>query len=475
MPKLHQQPPAKSRSACLSWVAWSMALIVLMFVTGFVTYLVSREISYTQNYRTAIPTLPRFEPVLSTDVIETQAPAATTPDRPTPLPLPSQILEITPTLVPWNGTERVTILLMGLDYRDWANEVGPSRSDTMILLTMDPVAKTAGVLSIPRDLWAAIPGVGHAKINTAHAYGGPGLSVQTVELVIGVPIHYYAVVDFDAFIRFIDELGGVKLDIPERIKIDPLGDDNTRYLQPGVQVLPGELALAYARNRSQGDGDFARARRQQQVIMGIRDRILDLELLPMLISKAPTLYTELAAGIKTNMQLDEVLRLAAVAAQVPRENIRQGVIDINYVAFGWSPNNLSILVPYPDRIRVLRDEIFDTSGSLSPLAVGDPLDLLAQEGTSIAVWNGSDDPGLTLRTANYLRAQGATVVETRELDELYANTTLVDHVGRPYTMQYLTSLFDVNTRHIQFNYEYGNAVDVVVVLGDDWAATNNLP
>ena len=446
-----------------------------MIVTGFVSYAASREVSYARNYPTVAPTLPGFEPLIPIAESKTPAPDVTTTERPTLLPLPSQTIVVTPTLVPWDGTERVTVLLMGLDYRDWANEVGPSRSDTMILVTMDPLTKTAGVLSVPRDLWAAIPGVGHAKINTAHAYGGPSLAVQTVELVIGVPIHYYAVIDFDAFIRFIDELGGVKLDIPERIKIDPLGDNNTRYLQPGVQTLPGELALAYARNRSHGDGDFDRARRQQQVIMGIRDRILNLELLPMLISKAPTLYNELASGITTNLQLDEVLRLAALAVQIPRESIRQGVIDTNYVAYGWSPDKLSILVPYPDRIRVLRDEIFDTAGSLAPLAPGNELERLAMESARIAVWNGSDDPSLTQRTVNYLRAQGADVVETKELDERYPNTVLVDHVGRPYSMHYLANLLGVQTRQIEFNYDNTSPVDVVVVLGDDWAAVNPLP
>ena len=116
-----------------------------------------------------------------------------------------------------------------------------------------------------------IPGFDHAKINTAYYLGeiynlpggGPGLAVETVEQVIGVPVNYYAQVDFYAFIRFIDELGGVTMHIREPITVDPIGPGNTITLQPGVQALDGAVALAYARARYSEGGDFDRSRRQQ--------------------------------------------------------------------------------------------------------------------------------------------------------------------------------------------------------------------
>ena len=193
----------------------------------------------------------------------------------------------------------------------------------MILVTLDPLNKTAGMLSIPRDLWVEIPGFKHGKINTAYylgdAYklpgGGPGLAVKTVEQFLGVPINYYAQVDFGAFVRFVDELGGVKINVPEPITVDLLGSGSAtkKNLKPGVQVLPGEWALAYARNRYTKGGDFDRSRRQQQVILGIRNRILDFNMLPTLISKAPQLYQELASGVHTNLSLEQVNRLAVIS------------------------------------------------------------------------------------------------------------------------------------------------------------------
>jgi LCP family protein required for cell wall assembly len=179
----------------------------------------------------------------------------------------------------------------------------------MMLLTLDPLSNTAGMLSIPRDLWVSIPGFDNGRINTAYflgeAYnlpgGGPGMAVKTVESVLGVSINYYAQVDFGAFIRFVDELGGVKIDVPDKIKIDPIVGD-PEYLKPGRQTLFGELALAYARARNTPNGDLDRAIRQQQVIFGIRERLLKPESLTELISKAPNLYAEIAGGISSEGQ-----------------------------------------------------------------------------------------------------------------------------------------------------------------------------
>jgi LCP family protein required for cell wall assembly len=381
-----------------------------------------------------------------------------------------------PTLTPWDGAGRVTILILGLDYRDWSStENGPSRSDTMILLTLDPLTKTAGMLSVPRDMWVAIPGFKHGKINTAYylgdAYklpgGGPGLAVKTVEQFLGVPINYYAQIDFDAFIRFIDEIGGVKIDVPQKIQIDPLGDNNTKTLKPGVQTLPGDLALAYARQRHTDGGDFDRARRQQQVILGIRDRIVDFDMLPTLITKAPTLYRELASGINTNLTLDQAAKLALLAKDIPPENIKRGVLGEKYTIFGRSPDNLSIVIPIPDKIHLLRDEIFATSGSLGPLTPGNALQQMQAEGASLVVYNGSRDPGLGQRSADYLRAQGANVNYGGEADQRYAATTLIDHRGSPYMLKYLQETFQVNSNRIYSEYDPNAATQVEIYLGYD--------
>ncbi len=395
------------------------------------------------------------------------------------------IPEMEPTLTPWDGVGRVTILLLGLDYRDWEAKNDYSRSDTMILLTLDPLSKTAGILSIPRDMWVDIPGFKHGKINTAYylgdAYklpgGGPGLAVKTVEQFIGVPINYYAQIDFGAFVRFIDEIGGVKVDIPEAIKVDLLGSGSStkKTLQPGVQVLPGEWALAYARARYTEGGDFDRARRQQQVILAIRNQILRFDMLPVLVSKADVLYDQLASGIHTNLNLEDAVKLAVLASQIPEENINHQVIGEKQILFGKSPDDLSILIPIVDKIHILRDQIFSSSGVLGPLTPGNTQERMIAEGAKVSIQNGTNSQGLAERTANYLGSMGVNVVEVSEAAQHKSRSTIIDHSGKPYTLKYLVEMMTDIAPVVSISDDRTGQVDVEFILGDDWASNNSLP
>lgn len=388
------------------------------------------------------------------------------------------------TLTPWDGAGRVTVLLLGLDFRDWEAGEKYSRSDTMILLTLDPLTKTAGILSIPRDMWVAIPGFKHGKINTAYylgeAYklpgGGPAMAVKTVESFLGVPINYYAQIDFDAFVRFVDEIGGVKIDVPEKITIDLLGGGpkTKKKLQPGIQVLPGQHALAYARARYTEGGDFDRARRQQQVIMGIRNRILEFDLLPTLIGNAPKLYQELSSGIRTNLSLDEIIQLALLARSVPQEEIKQGVLDKNYVLFAESPDKLSILIPLPDKIHTLRDEIFAASGALGPTTPGKPDEQMKAEAPHLSLIDGTGNGELANRTIEWLNSGGAAAVNSGNADQAYLYTTVTDYTGNPFTVKYLVETMGINPNRIFWEFDPNAPVDVEIILGNDWERNNPL-
>lgn len=385
---------------------------------------------------------------------------------------------------PWDGASRVTLLLMGLDYRDWEAGETP-RTDTMMLLTLDPLSNTAGMLSIPRDMWVNIPGFDYAKINTAYYLGeinnlpggGPALAVETVEQFIGVPIHFYAQVDFYAFAKFIDELGGLDLNVRDEIVVDPLGPANTVKLFPGVQTLDGATALAYARARYTERGDFDRAQRQQDVILAIREQILALNMMPTLIAKAPTLYNDISSGIRTNLNLQQALQLAILASKVPEGSIRQGVISPpEQVILGTSPDGLSIAIPVHDKIRILRDQIFTTGGPIGPATVAqDPLALAQSEQARIVVQNGTQDAGMATRTSEYLRSLGLNVLGEANADQLYQNTTLVVVTGKPYTVKYLADTMGIGTSDIYNRFEPDAGADVIVIIGSNWAASNPMP
>ncbi len=390
-----------------------------------------------------------------------------------------------PTPPPWDGASRVSMLVMGLDYRDWSAGEGPPRTDTMILLTVDPVNRTAGILSIPRDLWVNIPGYDYGRINTAYSLGeayklpggGPKLAADTVEQLLGIKIDYYAQVDFGAFARFIDEIGGVEVDVTEELKLDPLGTGNTKKLKPGHYNLPGDLALAYVRLRKTEGGDFDRSQRQQQVIMGIRKRILEYDMLPMLISKAPALYNEISSGVHTNLGLDQAIKLAWLAIQIPEENIKKGAIGAGQVAFAQSPDGTQqVLKPLTEKIRELRDQIFSETASASPLAISmAPADLLKQENARVAVMNGSSVAGLAAQTVDFLKSQGLNVTETGNASAVTPTTLITFYNGKPYTLKFLVELMKINKFRIRFASDPAVNADIVITLGDDWATTNTMP
>lgn len=384
---------------------------------------------------------------------------------------------------PWDGTKRITMLLMGVDYRDWEANEKYSRTDTMILLTIDPVERTAGVLSIPRDLWAAIPGFNPAKINTAHYYGdlyeypggGLALAVKTVENVIGVDIDYYAKIDFDTFVEFIDAIYGVEVTVTEPIELEIIGQAYDEVLQPGVVVLDGKLALAYARNRYNEGGDFDRSRRQQQVILGIRNRLKDTKVWAALISQSPALYAKFKDGIQTNMSFEDALRLGALAMKIESSDIQMAVINEQQVQFGSSPDDLSILIPLPDKIREVRDQVFSTGGAFTPMAEGDSLTLMQTEQPRVTIYDGTTDNTTAERTAEYLRGLGVNVLSVQPADKVYNVTSLVNHTGAPYTMNYLVDLMGVTPYNIFIQTAMDANTDVDIWLGTDWQNINSLP
>lgn len=402
-------------------------------------------------------------------------------------PMPGTGGSLAPTPPPWDGSNRVTLLVMGLDYRDWEAGNGPPRSDTMILLTIDPIHRTAGMLSIPRDLWVNIPGFDYGRINTAYMLGegaklpggGPALAAKTVESLLGVPVDYYAQVDFGAFVRFIDEIGGVTVKIEEPIKLDPEGDGNTKKMKPGKYTLPGDLALAYVRLRKtgDGDGDFGRSQRQQAVIMAIRDRILEYDMMPTLISKAPTLYNEISSGINTNLSLDQAIRLAWLASQIPEESIKRGAIGTEHITFAKSPDGTQdVLKPRTEQIRQLRDEVFSEANPAQPVAASMTIaEVLTQENARVRVLNGSSVAGLAAQTADYLKSQGINVVETGNAAAYTATTEVTFYSGKPYTLKFLVDLMKINKFRIRHTLDLANAADIVVTVGDDWAQAGVMP
>ena len=275
---------------------------------------------------------------------------------------------------PWNGKERVNILLMGIDQREGEKDKA-FRTDTMIVLSIDPATMEAGMLSMPRDIWVPIPGFkdSNYRINPANFLGdafdypggGIALARKTVENFLGVHIHYAARINFTAFESFIDRLGGVMINVPSDIRDTayPTNDylTETLVITKGLQLMDGELALKYARTRHDSEGDFGRARRQQQVIFAIKEKLKDPQVLASLVAAAPEIIQQLSASVKTDMTLDEMQQLAVLATQIERSKIKSEVLDQRYTEYATTPDGAQVIIPVRARIAELRDSFFTST------------------------------------------------------------------------------------------------------------------
>lgn len=270
----------------------------------------------------------------------------------------------------WSGKDRVNVLLLGVDTRP--DERGqPTRSDTIMIASIDPVHKTGALVSVPRDLWVPIPIDSSRpiedKITAAHFYGdyfnypggGPALAKRTIEYNLGVRIHYYAKIDFDGFEQVVDTLGGISVCV-ERPLIDneyPTRDYGYMqvYIPAGLQHLDGERALQYARSRHQ-DSDFGRVRRQQQVLMAIRDKALRLDILP----KLPQLMQQFSDSIETDLSPLEIIQLANLAMQIDRSSIKNVVLDGDAVESFWTSGGAAALMPVRSEIqKIISETLYD--------------------------------------------------------------------------------------------------------------------
>ncbi|MGD7043322.1 LCP family protein [Jeotgalibacillus proteolyticus] len=214
------------------------------------------------------------------------------------------------------ATDNVSILFLGIDESEKRSgtagfEGGNTRTDAMILATLNNKDKTVKLVSIPRDTLTYIPETQQEdKINHAHAYGGPNASMESVEGLLDVPVDYYVRMNFYAFIDIVEALDGVEVDVPFDIsEMDSEDSYNAIELKEGRQVLNGEEALAFSRTRSY-DSDVARGGRQLEVMEAILDKTTSIGS----INKYANVIEAIGDNMKTNMRFEEMKSFIAYAS-----------------------------------------------------------------------------------------------------------------------------------------------------------------
>jgi LCP family protein required for cell wall assembly len=256
-------------------------------------------------------------------------------------PIDRDELDVTPLATPASSTARINILLLGIDSAAQRNE---SLTDTLMVVSVDPVSGDVAMISFPRDIAnfeLSDGGTYRGKINSlmtfarTHPKQFPDGPLQTVitelSYLLGAPIHYFAALDLDGFRRMIDLVGGVTVDNPRAID-DPkyLWIDKAPpgfFLSAGVHTLDGRTALAYVRSRQGlGDSDFSRARRQQQVLLALRDKLIK----PEMITKIPSILNVAAETISTNFPPDRIGEMVDLATRTTQAAITQVVLGPPY-------------------------------------------------------------------------------------------------------------------------------------------------
>jgi LCP family protein required for cell wall assembly len=395
--------------------------------------------------------------------------------------------------------ERTNILLLGIDRRGgkgWGH-----LTDTIIIVSVDTVNNRVSMLSIPRDLYVEIPGVKEDRINMANVYGyrhdypggGPALLKRTIEQNFGIPLDYYVMVDFEGFKQVVDTLGGVDVNVPRELHDtkypDPKPGDpyayKTIHFDAGWQHMDGKRALEYSRSRM-STTDFDRAKRQQQVLLAIRQKAVDLGILN-LITKLPSLFATMGNMVKTDMTLGEMADLAQLAPQIKLDSIETAVIQKPMVVGYRTETGAAVQLPKWDLIRPLLDELFKApvvaaaptpvptqpapptpTPTLAPVQI-EGLQRLAEEGARIAIQNGTTEPNYAARVAAILMEKGFQVVEFGDADRTdYPSTVLVDYTGKDYTLERLVDLFQVAPENVRYSPNLRSQIDIRIVVGQDF-------
>ncbi|MDF1500523.1 MAG: LCP family protein [Anaerolineales bacterium] len=245
---------------------------------------------------------------------------------------------------------RNNVLIIGLDRAPEGTTI--ARSDTLILMTYRPHRPYAATLSIPRDLWVEIPGVGYNRINTAHFFAegersgsGPGAAMAAVEHNFGVEVHDYVSVQFTGLVRFIDALGGLPITLENPVGKLPAGD----------HTLSGEQALAFVRDRS-GTDDFFRMQQGSMFVQAVLRRMLK----PAAWPRIPAAVFELRRSMQSSLNILEWLRLTFTLVRVGPEGLDSHQISREMTNAFVTQEGAQVLAPDWPLIQALVTDLFQT-------------------------------------------------------------------------------------------------------------------
>jgi polyisoprenyl-teichoic acid--peptidoglycan teichoic acid transferase len=345
---------------------------------------------------------------------------------------------------------RESVLILGSDARPdelRRGEVG--RTDTLMLLVADRATPRLATVSVPRDLWVAIPGNGEERINAAYELGGSQTAKQTVSNILGQRVDRYALIGLQGVRDVVDAVGGVDITVEQAIHDDAYPTDDYGYMTvdipAGPQHMDGETALEYARTRHQ-DSDFGRQMRQQRVLSAVRQALLR----PINWWRAPAVFLAVQKAIKTDVTPLDAIAVGAAVLRNGGDPDRL-VIDTTLTTPVTGEGGAFLLEAKPD----LKPAVARFLGGGSPASAR----LEVQNGTGVA--------GLARTTADRLTQSGYQVVSVGDADRTQVQTTIQTRPETHGLAADLASSLRLPATRVTDTASLPPGVDIRLILGPD--------
>jgi LCP family protein required for cell wall assembly len=382
---------------------------------------------------------PPFEPAAPVEVATPEPPPTPAPDAPS------------------EQTGHLNILLLGIDQRPDEQTPGgdPGRTDSMVLVSVDFDDHLVWMVSIPRDGFVVIPGHGNERVNAAYTFGeldhhggGPALAEKTVEQLFGIPVDRYALVDIHSMEQVINDLGGIWIDNPQRLFDNQYPTDDYRTITidipAGRQLMDGVTAVEYSRTRHP-DSDYGRENRQQQVLLAMRERALQLDVLPRL----PQLLPEVRDLVRTDVSPMEALQLATFGRGLDASQIVRMQPDPSLTPSYVGPGGASYINLTPAYRRMVRAMVVDPR--------------VAAEQAAISVYNAGAPVGSGSRAADLLSAYGLVVNQIATAPRV-ATTRIEAGGGARHSAELVARVLGLPADALTVD---GDSATITVLLGPD--------
>lgn len=335
---------------------------------------------------------------------------------------------------PFQGADHVTILMVGTD-----NAEGKGLADTIIVAMVRPPTGEVSAISIPRDSLAEVPGLGYTRINASHSYGGLPLTQQTVEMLLGLPMDHYVEINVPGLVKLVDAIGGVEIDVEERMHYTDRSQKLYINLQAGRQLLDGTQAMGYVRFRHDALGDIGRMERQRKFLQAVMRKLFS----PEHVLDLPRAAGTFVETVSTDLTVRDLLALKRVVEMNGPDAIRTATLPATPVQVGGA----SMLQLDPEGVRETVERV------------------LLRQGVTVSVLNATARAGLAARVVEELEQKGCDVVNVGNAERQSDTTLVIDHRNSARRAERVAAWLGRGVLSVDADGE--NPADVTVILGRD--------